>query len=43
VAVGDLDGDVVAVLITTNHTLFGGAYVSVLLGNGDGSFQAATT
>jgi hypothetical protein len=39
VAVADLDGDSVPDLVTAN---FLGDDVSVLLGNGDGSFQSAT-
>jgi hypothetical protein len=41
VAVADLDGDTVPDLVTANLGTFGGYNVSVLLGNGDGSFQFA--
>ncbi len=40
VAVADLDGDTVPDLVTAN---FGSQDVSVLLGNGDGSFQTAVS
>jgi hypothetical protein len=40
VAVADLDGDSLPDLVTGNHD---SRDVSVLLGNGDGSFQAATS
>ncbi len=44
VTVADLDGDGVPDLVTTNNQpLFGSSHVSVLLGNGDGTFQAAVS
>jgi hypothetical protein len=45
VAVADLDGDGVPDVVTANPNLFspGSGDLSVLLGNGDGSFQAATS
>jgi hypothetical protein len=43
VAVADLNGDGIPDLVTANGSALAGGSVSVLLGNGDGSFQPAQT
>ena len=42
-AVGDLNGDGIPDLVTANYAAGGGSTVSVLLGNGDGSFLSAVS